>query len=336
MTRPFLRTLCFCVITPLLLVAAGWYAHGWYHLMPGHEGRRCVRLKTFHFISPLLDVELPDGVGIGHEPIPFKYKIREFVDAQTRSGAVKDLTVYYRDLFDGPWFAINGDVVFNPASMMKVPVMVAWLRRAEKEPQALKRTFVYDGREDLAACQGIRPAQTIIPGRSYTVEELLQFMMNYSDNNATKLLYEALGDAELNEVLDSMDVNNDPRDGNNAITAHGYSGFFRILYNASYLNREMSEKALQLLSLQEFPQGMAAGVPKGVPVAAKFGETGSGVPGEDIQLHEFGIVYHPKRPYILGIMTRGHDLGRQAEIIRSISARVYAEVDRDASIARGK
>ncbi len=181
--------------------------------------------------------------------------------------------------------------------------------------------------EKFVPSQYTKPAREIVLGRSYTVDELLHYMMNYSDNKATSLLYKALSEKELGDVLDSMDVNNNPNEEGNCLTAHGYSGFFRILYNAAYLNRDMSEKALQLLSLQDFPLGISAGVPQGIKVAAKFGEVVPENPGEDIQLHEFGIIYHPTNPYILGIMTRGHDFERQAEIIRDISKMVYSEVD---------
>lgn len=312
---------CYC-LTAVLLISVGWYAHGWFH-PNGHCASRRVRAAGFRFISPLLDVELPKGMSIRLEPIPFKQKVEDFVQQQTRSGRVSGMSIYFRDLFDGPWFGINEDVKFNAASMMKVPVMIAWLKRAEKDPQVLARQFYYDGKEDLVALQEIKPRLAIAAGQTYTVEQLLHYMVNYSDNNATSLLYNALPPQDLNEVLDGMDVDNDTSGGNNDITVHGYSGFFRILFNAGYLNREMSEKALQLLTLEDFPQGISAGVPKGTPVAAKFGEFNQG--GES-QLHEFGIVYHPKGPYILGVLTRGRDAKIQAEVIRDISALIYAEI----------
>jgi beta-lactamase class A len=325
--QPRFRQILLYLVLPALLFSTGWHGHDWYHHRHGHNPHRRVRLTGFRFISPLVDDELPEGYGVRQEPIPFKRKIEEFVQRQIDSGQVRNLSVYFRDLSDGPWFGINQGVEYNPASMMKVPVMIAWLKRVEKEPQVLKRTFVFDGKQDLSAMQTIRPAQTITPGRGYTVEQLLHYMMDYSDNNATSLLYEGVSTAELNDVLLSMDIDNKPQGDGNSVTVHGFSGFFRILYNAAYLNREMSEKALQLLSLQDFP-GIAAGVPKGTVVAAKFGEHCQGSPGEDMQLHEFGIVYHPKGPYIVGIMSRGHDLAIQKDIIREISARIYAEVDR--------
>ncbi|MBI5634611.1 MAG: serine hydrolase [Nitrospirae bacterium] len=286
-------------------------------------------MQGFRFTSPLLDVEMPEGVAIGHEPIPFKYKVREFVQKQLDTRQVIKLGVYYRDLHDGPWFGINAKTPFNPASLMKLPIMIAWLKRAERDPRELARTFLYDGVKDLSEIQSFSPELKLVSGRSYTVEQLLYHMMMYSDNNAMSMLFSKLGVVELDTVLNSMDINRNPNNPNDSITLHGYSGYFRILYNASFLNREMSEKALEILSLQDFPQGIIAGVPKGTIVASKFGEH-----GEDSQLHEFGIVYHRTHPYILGIMTQGDDFGKQAEIIRDISRMIYAEVDAGAYIGQ--
>jgi beta-lactamase class A len=327
MDRSHFRQTLLLVIALILAIGAGWYAHKWYiHHYEDHSQRR-VNLKGYEFTSPLLDIELPEGFNVDYEPHPFKYKIVSFIKEKVDSGQVRNVAVYYRDLHDGPWFGINAKIEFNPASMMKVPVMVAWLKRAEKDRFVLNRKMRYAVSLNTVPRQYTKPARSILPGKSYTVDELLHYMLNYSDNRATSLLYKALSDAELADVLDSMDVNNNPHDDHNSMTIHGYSGFFRILYNASYLNREMSEKALQLLSLQDFPQGIAAGVPVGIKVAAKFGEIVPENSTDEVQLHEFGIVYHPKSHYILGIMTQGGDFDKQAEIIRDISRMVYSEVD---------
>jgi beta-lactamase class A len=327
MNRLNVRQSLLFMIVAILAAGAGWYAHTWYIVRYEHHAQRRVALKGYEFTSPLLDIELLEGFNIDYEPIPFKYKIDSFIKKKLDSGQVRNVAVYYRDLHDGPWFGINENTEFNPASMMKVPVMVAWLKRAEKDRLVLKRRMKYEVSQDPVPQQYTKPARAVIPGQSYTVDELLHYMMNYSDNKATSLLFKALSDAELADVLDSMDVNNNPHDDHNSTTIHGFSGFFRILYNASYLNREMSEKALQLLSLQDFPQGIAAGVPKGIAVAAKFGEIVPDDHSEDVQLHEFGIVYHPRSPYILGIMTQGGAFAQQAGIIRDISQMIYSEVD---------
>lgn len=321
------------LVAAILLVGVGWQAHSWYQCHDLKQTSRSVRASGFQYTSPLLDVELPEGVRVNQEQIPFKFKVKEFVQRQIDSGKSDKISVYYRDLHDGPWFGINEKQEFDPASMMKVPVMIAWLKRAEKDPMVLNRTFIYDGQIDLTVQQNIKPADAIVAGNSYTVDELLHYMLNYSDNNATSLLYRNLSTIELNDVLDGMDITNNPRDNANSTTVHGFSGFFRILYNASYLSREMSEKALQYLSLQDFPQGIAAGLPVGTAVAAKFGEHAWGERGKEKQLHEFGIVYHPKGHYILGVMTQGNDFQGQAEIISDISRIIYESVDSTSNLS---
>lgn len=333
MNRRLVARISLLAAWSLLLVGVGWGARGWQQRRHEAARERRVRLPGFRLVSPLLDVELPEGASVDREPIPFKYKVERYVQAQLASRRARDVSVYYRDLLDGPWFGVNENRKYNPASMMKVPVMIAWLKRAERDPRALEEAFVFDERGYPGRPQTIAPERSLVAGGRYTVEELLRYMLAYSDNKAMWLLFNALRPEELADVLDSMDVSNDPDDTTNAMSAHGYSGFFRILYNASYLGREMSGRALELLTIQEFPRGIAAGVPKGVTVAAKFGESTSGERGAEVQLHEFGIVYHPRGPYILGVMTAGSDWGTQADIIKEVSSLVYEEIESQA--ARG-
>jgi beta-lactamase class A len=318
----------------LLSFATGWYAHATLH-PPGVPPDRRVKLGGFRLSSPLLDVELPEGYDVQHEPIPFKSKVKRFVEEQIRAGRARDVSIYYRDLIDGPWFGVNQGRKYNPASLMKVPVMIAWLKRAERDPGVLQTRLLFEEYRFPARPQTIAPTRTLESGRLYTIDELLHAMIAWSDNRAMWLLYNGLRPEELGDVLDSMDVSNDQVGGENQVTVHGYSGFFRILYNAAYLNREMSEKALELLTLEDFPQGIAAGVPRGVTVAGKFGEAASNTPGEEFQLHEFGIVYHPRGPYILGVMTVGSDPTSQAKVISGISALVYEEIESQALAGRG-
>lgn len=326
MNRLSLKRILVYLATSLFMLGSGWYAHDYYDRSYGPKSNRRVHMKGFRYTSPLLDIELPEGYRVDREPIPFKHKFKDYVQQQIASGRVRNMSIYYRDLGDGPWFGINEKVEFSAASLMKVAVMIAWLKRAEKEPNLLERQLVYDGKQNMNESSNIKPRESISPGRKYRIDELLRYMMMFSDNNAMALLYYGLSQKELGDVLDGMDINNRPVEDGNFISVHSYSGFYRILYNASYLSREMSERALELLALQDFPQGIVAGVPKGVAVASKFGEYASGARGENKQLHEFGIVYHPNGPYIIGIMTEGSDFEGQAEIIRTVSAMLYREV----------
>ena len=69
-------------------------------------------------------------------------------------------------------------------------------------------------------------------------------------------------------------------------------------------------------------------MPSDIQIAHKFGERGIARVGkpEQKQLHDCGIVYYPKRPYLLCVMTRGEDFDKQARIIQDISKIVYTKV----------
>jgi len=104
-----------------------------------------------------------------------------------------------------------------------------------------------------------------------------------------------------------------------------YAAFFEILYNATYLNKEMSEKALAILTKSTFNYGLVGGVPIGVEVAHKFGER---IFEEYKQLHDCGIIYKENNPYLLCIMTRGDmmegdNFNDLAMVIKKISEQVY-------------
>lgn len=321
------QLVCWSLVLVVGSFTGGWYANNRLITNSKKSSKYSHMKGDYRFTSPLLDVELPGGLTITSEPIPFKYKIENLVRDQLKRGNVQKVSFYYRDLHDGPWFGIDEDVAFNPASMMKIPVLLAWLKRAEKSPAILQHKFIYDGRDDLTAGQRLKPQKSIVAGSSYTVEELLRYMLNFSDNNATRLLFEQVTQAELDQVLADLNIESGVTEEGNSISPHAYSGFFRVLYNASYLNREYSEYALRLLCEQSFPQGMAAGLPAGIPLAAKFGEFTRSTSGKELQLHEFGIIYHPRHPYVLGIMTLGSDVDAQAAVIREISRITYQSVD---------
>jgi hypothetical protein len=88
----------------------------------------------------------------------------------------------------------------------------------------------------------------------------------------------------------------------------------------------MSEKALQIMTHAEFKDGILAGVPKDIIVAHKFGERM--LPeSDDKQIHDCGIVYYPRHPYLLCVMTRGKDFTSLKSTLATISRVVFTEVE---------
>jgi beta-lactamase class A len=99
-----------------------------------------------------------------------------------------------------------------------------------------------------------------------------------------------------------------------------FSSVFRTLYNSSFFEWSLSEQVLNLLSQTTFTQGLVAGVPDGTVVSHKYGENTD-------ELHDCGIVYHPGRPYLLCVMTRGSNVHSLEMTIAHISKMAWDFVD---------
>ena len=177
--------------------------------------------------------------------------------------------------------------------------------------------------------QNIKPSLTTVNNTEYTIEKLIEEMIIYSDNNAYDTLAKNLTGDEIIKVYQDLDVDISKAFQNpngNIITIKNYASFFRILFNASYLNQEMSEKALKLLTQVEYKNALVAGVPNNISIAHKFGER-KYTDSNETQFHDCGIIYLPKKPYLLCVMTKTNKgLNQVTNIIKEISQTVYKDI----------
>ncbi len=283
----------------------------------------------FSLLSP--NARCPDGDGVKFvaEYEEFEAQLEDWVEQQKAKGSIEEAGVYFRDLRAGPWFGINERAEFVPASLLKVPLMIAILHAADKNPLLLSQQLEMSG-----AYLGVNnvddPAsQSMQPGKPYTVDELLYKMIVYSDNASRDILQQAMD--PLTPDGDSVsavykEIGMLAAEDKNTLTVKSYSSLFRILYNARYLSQTSSQKALDLLKSSVFVHGLVAGVPPGTVVAHKFGVRALD-DEQTKQFHDCGIVYYPNHPYLLCIMTRAKDLEKGVLFLREVSHRVYTEVD---------
>jgi beta-lactamase class A len=285
-----------------------------------------VREGAYKFINPLLEC---NGVEDAFAELKtFKGELQDYADSLNRaSNGVDFISVYFRDLNNGPWFGVNEDANFNPASLLKLPIAFIYFKEAENDPAVLEQGYRFEDDGMLPQdVQTVKPSQQIQFGTRYTVRDLIKRMLMYSDNYAQHVLVKNINLDVLKKVYDdfSMQI---PAKNNPAtsISVVDYSRFFRVLYNASYLDKRYSEEVLEYLAASQFKDGLVAGVPSDIAVAHKFGERQQGGDGTR-QFHDCGIVYYPKHPYLLCVMTRGNDNKVLEEVIKNISSFVYGAV----------
>lgn len=276
--------------------------------------------NNYKYISPLLECNTTSNIE-SQENIDLKNLINSIITYETDNNNITDAAVYIRDLNNGPWIGINLTEKFSPASLLKVPILITYLKLAENNPKLLQEKIRTENIDPDTLDQNISPEKKIINGQEYTTLDLLTRMITYSDNSAANALVGSVNDTILNQIYSDFNINT-PTSGQleNFMTVLDYSSFFRILYNSSYLNHDMSELALKILTKSTFKNGIASGLPKDIVSAHKFGER---IINGESQLHDCGIVYIPGKNYLICIMTRGDDFSKMEQTIQKISAETY-------------
>lgn len=274
------------------------------------------RESGFTFINPLLECEYLSNQG----DLSLK-NIKNNIDKIVEGYQKESISIYYRDLLNGPWYGINEDSQFAPQSLLKLPVAISYFKYAEKDPTILDKKVKIDTVEGSNLDQN----DNLTVGGEYSILSLIERAIIKSDNIAFKLLVSNIPESQIKKTHEDLGIaypsSDTPED---FISVKAYSSLFRVLYNSSYLSRNYSEQLLAMLSQADFKDGLVAGVPDGTLVAHKFGIQNNSQ--EIKQLHDCGIVYYPNQPYLLCIMTKGRDLDELEKTIANISKGIYQAV----------
>lgn len=283
------------------------------------------RVTGYEYINPLVDFEIVEPTTKG-ELKEIERALNAYVENRIlKEKSFKNISIYFQSLNSGAWVGVNEKDTFSPASLLKVPLMIVHYKIAEDDSNYLQQEIVYEKGEESS--QNFLPQKELVEGNTYTLDELINQLILYSDNAVIEETGSLLlVDESVDILFSDLGVPNPfTADSYDAINVKDYAGFFRILYNASYLNKEMSSKALKLLSETAFDIGLSAGIPTDVKLANKFGERSI---GKDLkELHDCGIIYHSSKPYLLCVMTRGTDFTLLTDSIKEISSIVYNLVD---------
>lgn len=283
-----------------------------------------VRGGGYKFINPLLDYEQSENTFA--ELTSFKDDIQKYVNMVESQNKASLVSVYFRDLNNGPWYGVNETASFTPASLLKLPVMMAYYQEAANDPTVLSQRITVSTSTVSDIPQVIEPQHQLQPGQSYTVEQLIEAMVEESDNTAAKILIDHVPLDILEQVYKQFSIPIPTASNPNVtVTARNYGSLLRVLFNGSYLTKEYSEKALSILGQAEFKDGLVAGVPGNIMVSHKFGEYDGDNNFEE--LHDCGIVYYPNHPYVLCVMTQGSDLKKLTDVIEGVSGLVYSQID---------
>jgi len=275
--------------------------------------------ESFKYINPIenqpIDSNSQDNSLVLHYD-----GLKEMIDNEiVNYNATGKVAFFVQDAKTGAWLGINEREGFRPASLLKVPVMMAILKKVEREEISLKDVITI-APEDIDSQYGNLYEKGA--GTKISIQELLEEMITYSDNTAKNALKRQLSLTELDTVFVHVGIPN-PYLGTsgNAVSPRDYTRLLKALYYSTYLSPSLSEKALEFMTDTQQEDLISRGVPTEIQVAHKFGTLTNGM------LHDCGIIYHPKNPYFLCIMTKDVGFEESEKLIRVISKDTYEFVN---------
>jgi beta-lactamase class A len=273
--------------------------------------------SNYKFIAPVISIE---PAVESEKYAGLKENINKYILAEKEKG-LTSAAVYFKKFSSSAWFSINRNERFDPGSLLKVGVLITYLRMAEIDKDLLSKEVVYHGQPDFVFPVEHFMSDTILEGHKYTINSLLGYMIRNSDNRATVFLEDHMDTTLFKKEFSDLGITT-PKfsDPNFTLNAGEYSMMFNALYDAGYLRKKASEDALTLLAESVFKNGLLKGIPSNVVVAHKYGEFGNRISHE---LHESGIIYLNNDPYLVTVMTRGTDWNELSEVVGHISGMIY-------------
>lgn len=263
-------------------------------------------------------------------------QIAEWTSARSEIGRLimesgaETVAVAVDDPSTGRRLLINEHVVLHSASMMKVPVMMEIYRLASEGKLKLtdrikvKNTFasIIDGSEyGLSAEDDSDPELYSRAGEELPISDLVERMITKSSNLATNLLIERVGAESVTALVrrlgaENLTVRRGVEDSkafraglNNVATAFDLMLMFRAIAECRFIPARYCKEMTDVLLRQQFKESIPPGLPPRVRFAHKTGTI------TRIK-HDGGIVYTPgRKPYVIVILTRGFDDGKNADTL---------------------
>jgi beta-lactamase class A len=277
-------------------------------------------------IPLLLALLLAGGVApvaSGAEPGPLERRVRDEV-----SRFAGTMGVVARNLDTGERIAVNGDLRFPTASLIKVAVMVETFHRIAEG--SLRRDQNVTLHESDRAGDETVPLNVLHDGTVLTVSDLLRLMIAWSDNTATNLLVRLTGAERIDRRMESYDLSNTKifrptfRDGKADVfpelehefglgmtTPAETARLFELIAEGKIVDRGTSDEMLAILALQQD----RAMIPRRLPferdrifVASKTGWDEEKLPDRagfrgDVR-GDAAYVKGPRGRYVIAILTR--------------------------------
>lgn len=293
----FKKTITFCGLTLMI-----WFITGY--------------MFTESTISPEQNQE------ISHTGLP-----RIFNDIyQCASNYTKDGTfgIVVKDIRSQDYLSINGNITFNPASVIKVPIMAEVYHQVAQAKIKLEDTVTLNMENKMTGSGSLYFSPN---GSTYNVRTLVQKMITESDNTATNMLMHYVGIDHINRYMQDLDLGHTViRDETllskipeqqNQTTPGDMLHLLELMYNGKLVNEIASAEMIAIMLEQKYRWGIPGLLPDHLKIANKTGSV-------DGVRNDIGIVFAENNPYLIVIFSKQVPTNEQAVLfVKKISRLVY-------------
>ncbi len=230
--------------------------------------------------------------------------------------------VVFLDLQTGDYVDFNGDKVYATASIIKLPILIAFFQAVDAGTIRLDETWTMT-RDVIVGESGEfqdLPVNSRIPAQS-----VIDKMITISDNTATNMVIKRLGGiAAVNQRFQQMGLSNTRlRDwlpdveGSNTTTPKDLVQLLVMLDRQSLLSPSSQANALDILRRVKNRKLLAAGIGPGATIAHKTGYIGS-------LLGDAGIIEMPNgKRYIAAVIVANDREDSAWDFIPQVSSMAY-------------
>lgn len=218
----------------------------------------------------------------------------------------QDIGLLIKDCASGWEISVNKEKLFPSASLVKVPIMASVFSASAQARLDLASVITLDNQSKTS---GSGVLKNYAAGTSFDIEKLIEIMITESDNTATNMLIDHLGIEILNDYFKKiglshtnlsrkmMDFVSRQKGLENYTCAQDLGNLLEQIYFNKLINKEFSQKCLEILKKQKIKDRIPARLPTSAQVAHKTGL-------ERHVCHDAGIVFTSHGDFIICVLTK--------------------------------
>jgi beta-lactamase class A len=277
-------------------------------------------MKRFLFLIPLilsLAIAQPENLEILHRKTFEKIK---FI-ADTSDGVIG---VAVKNLVTGETFLINENLTFPQGSAIKIPILIEVMKQASEGKFKLTDKVKIEKKQQVGGSGVLKEFGDGLSELS--IYDLAVLMITVSDNTATNILIDLVGMDNVNKTLEKLGLKNtklqrkmirpdaSARGDENISTPMEAMKLMEMLYKNEIVSKDVSQNVLAILTKKK-----EGNLTKYLPADVKVANKPGGIEGVTC---EWGIVFLPRHPYVIVVMSN-YNLKTAQESIAQISKIVY-------------